>query len=85
MNVALPANADNAHVAEAVANSIRELNADLGLPKFSELGFSYEDLPELAQLVMSDSCVYVLRMSVQGREVTDQDFLAPMQKEFTRK
>lgn len=85
MSVALPENADNADAASVTADAIRALNARLGLPKISELGFGYDDLPSLSKLIMNEVCVNVLRISVPEREVTAQDFLVPMQKEYTRK
>lgn len=85
MNVAVSADANNTEVAVAIANTIRALNGRLGLPRFSELGFSYEDLPELSQLIMHEGTVNILRLSVPNREITPQDFLIPMQKEYNRK
>lgn len=82
MGVALPADAGNADAAAITANAVRALNAKLGLPKFCELGFSYEALPELSRLIMDDPCIYILRMSVPGQEVTPKDILVPMQKEY---
>lgn len=85
MDIAVPADASNAKVAEVIADAIRALNGRLGLPRFSELGFSYDDLPELSQLIMHEGTVNILRMSAPNGEVTPQDFLIPMQKEYNRK
>ena len=84
MGVALPVNANNVDVAEITANALRALRAKLNLPKFSEFGFGYDALPELSQMCLTDPAVFVLRMSVPGREITAQDFLVPMQKEYNR-
>lgn len=85
MDVALPVTASNAQTAAAIANTIRELNVRLDLPRFSELGFNYDALPELSQLIMKDGCLNILQMSVPNQEITPRYFLVPMQREYTLK
>lgn len=82
MGVALPVEAGGAEAAAATADAIRALNVRLGLPGFSELGFDYDALPELAELAMDDACVSVLHRYVPGRKVCARDFLASMRKEY---
>lgn len=84
MGIDLPEGVSNAAAAVTVANAVREMRVKLGLPAFSEFNFEYDDLPELSKLIMNENCVKVLMMTVPGHQVTEQDFLIPMQKEYNR-
>lgn len=82
LGISLPANASNAEIAAITADAARALRTKLGMPKFSDFAFGYDDLPNLAQMALNDICVMILRASVPDHEITAQDFLVPMQKEY---
>ena len=68
--------------AKVVADEVRRLNKAVGNKTLKELGIAYEDLPKIAEQVMYDACTYVLKMSCPGKEITPDDFLIPLQKEY---
>lgn len=84
MGLEPPASASNAEIAAITADAVRALRARLGLSKFSDFAFGYEDLPRLSEMIMGDTCIGALRISVPNHEVTPEDFLIPMQKEYNR-
>lgn len=84
MGIQMPFAANNAETAAIVADAVRALRTRLGLPKFSDFAFGYEDLPRLSEMIMTDNCVNALRLSVPNHQVTPEDFLIPMQKEYNR-
>ena len=84
MGIVLPADASNTDAAVITANAVRALRVKLGLPKFSDFAFEYDDLPRLTQLIMNEPCMMVVRISVPDREITSDEFLTLMQKEYNR-
>lgn len=84
MELSVPAEAGALQTATIVADAIRGMNKKFGIPALSELGIEYDALPELAKLIMEDSCTAIVRMSNPGHDVTEQDYLIPLQKEYKR-
>ncbi len=85
MGLEVPADADEDQTAAAVADAMRDMNKKFGIPVLSELGIAYEDLPELAKMTLNEACTFVVKMSRPGHEVTEADYLIPLQKEYLRK
>lgn len=67
-----------------VADAVRELNDSVGIRPLSALGVRYEDLPMLAEAILQEPCVMVLRMTLPEAQITAEDFLLPLQREFQR-
>lgn len=82
MSLEVSENASNEEVAALIGNALRKLRVKLGLPKFSDYSFGYEDLPHIADAIMKENCVQILHMCVKDHKVTADDFLIPMQKEY---
>ena len=84
MELTVPAEADEVQAAAVVADAIRSMNKQCGIPALSELGIDYNALPELARLITEENCIAVVRMSNPEHTVTDQDYLIPLQREYKR-
>jgi alcohol dehydrogenase class IV len=60
------------------ADAVRKLNKEIGLPSMSDLGFSEEDLPGIAEEAPRDGCWFLIPKQTGVEEV-----LKLIQKEYT--
>ena len=84
MELSLESGLDPKACAKKVADAVRELNDSVGIRPLSALGVRYEDLPMLAEAILQEPCVMVLRMTLPEAQITAEDFLLPLQREFQR-
>lgn len=83
MGLLLQEDLDPQATAKRVADAVRELNRKIGIPSMAQLGIGYTDLPGLAEHALQENLSSMLRPSIMMRHLTEDDLLAPLQREYT--
>ena len=78
MGLTLKDDLSNDNLSTAVAEAVRGMNKEIGLPAFKSLGFDEDELPKLAHQTTRDVCWMLLPKKIEEKEV-----LRLIQKEYS--